>query len=185
MLRLRINTKRTKPTIIRRAQLILLNPPTGLHQIPGHPLRTLHLRVQRIRHPDERNLFHALGVATDGVSDLLVDARFVLLGRELDEEVAGVHGEEGGQQVAVGNFVGMDRVAVAAGAGMDADVGALRSGEAGQDAVVEVDEGLEQGGAGPGVAGVVFGCQAAFLITSSARVLFSRKDTEGEVTYPR
>lgn len=38
----------------------------------------------------------------------------------------------------------MDRVAVAAGAGVDADVGALGGGEAGQDAVVEVDEGLEE-----------------------------------------
>ena len=55
----------------------------------------------------------------------------------------------------------MDRVAVAAGAGVDADVGALGGGEAGQDAVVEVDEGLEEGGAGAGVAGVVFGGEAA------------------------
>ena len=55
----------------------------------------------------------------------------------------------------------VDRVAVAAGAGVDADVGALGGGEAGQDAVVEVDEGLEEGGAGPGVAGVVFGGEAA------------------------
>ena len=44
---------------------------------------------------------------------------------------------------------------------MDADVGALGGGEAGQDAVVEVDEGLEEGGAGPGVAGVVLGREAA------------------------
>lgn len=50
----------------------------------------------------------------------------------------------------------MDRVAVAAGAGVDADVCTLGGGGAGQDAVVEVDEGLEEGGAGPGVAGVVF-----------------------------
>ena len=51
----------------------------------------------------------------------------------------------------------VDRVAVAAGAGVDADFGALGRGKAGQDAVVEVDEGLEEGGAGPGVVGVVFG----------------------------
>ena len=55
----------------------------------------------------------------------------------------------------------MDRVAVAPGAGVDADVGAFGGGEAGQDAVVEVDEGLEEGGAGPGVAGVVFWRRAA------------------------
>lgn len=58
--------------------------------------------------------------------------------------------------------MGVDRVAVAAGAGVDANVRALVGGEAGQDAVVEVDEGLEEGGASPGVAGVVFGCQTAF-----------------------
>ena len=65
------------------------------------------------------------------MADLLVDARFVLLGRELDEEVAGVHGEEGGEELAVGDFVGMDGVAVAAGAGVDADVAAFGGGEAG------------------------------------------------------
>ena len=56
----------------------------------------------------------------------------------------------------------MDRVAVAAGAGVDANVGAFEGGEAGENEVVEGDEGLEEGGAGPGVAGVVLGCQAAF-----------------------
>ena len=131
MLRLHIDTKRTKPTIIRRAQLILLNPPTRLLQIPRHLLRSLHHRIQRVRHPNKRNLLHALGVATDRLSDLLVHARFVLFGRELDEEIAGVDGEEGGQKVAVGHVVGMDGVAVAAGAGVDADVGAFGGGEAG------------------------------------------------------
>lgn len=71
---------------------------------------------------------------------MLADARFILPGRELDEEVAGVHGEEGGEEVAVGDLVGTDGVAVAAGAGVDADVGAFGGGEAGQDAVLEVDE---------------------------------------------
>ena len=131
MLRLHIDAERTKPTIIRRPQLILLNPPTRLLQIPRHLLRTLHLGVQRARDPNERNLLHALGVPTDGLSDLLVDTRLVLLGRELDEEVARVDGEEGGQEVAVGYFVGMDGVAVAAGAGVDADIGAFGGGEAG------------------------------------------------------
>ncbi len=55
----------------------------------------------------------------------------------------------------------VDGIAVAAGAGVDADVCALRGCEAGEDAVVEVDKGVEEGGAGPGVAGVVFGGQAA------------------------
>lgn len=125
MLRLDINTKRTEPTIIRRAQLILVNPPARLLQLRRHLLRTLHLWVQRIRHPDKSNLFDALGVATDRPPNLLVDARLVLLRRQLDKEVAGIHGEEGGEQLGVGDFVGMDRVAVTAGAGVDANVRAL------------------------------------------------------------
>ena len=41
---------------------------------------------------------------------------------------------------------------------MDADVGTFGGGEAGEDAVVEGDEGVEEGGAGPGVEGVVAAC---------------------------
>lgn len=91
----------------------------------------------------------------------------------------------------------MDRVAVAARAGVDADVGALGGGEAGQDAVVEVEEGLGEGGAGPGVAGVVLGGEAAcddavscgdlfdlssFLFFSFFGILMDRR--KGEVVLP-
>ena len=162
MLGLNINTERTKPTIVRRTQLIHPDPSTRLHQPRRDLLRALDRRVQRVRHPDEGNLLDALGVATDRPTDLLVDARLVRLGRQLDEEVARVHGEERREQRGVRDVVGVDRVAVAAGAGVDADVGAFGGGEAGEDAVVEVDEGAEEGGAGPGVAGVVFGRQTAF-----------------------
>lgn len=57
--------------------------------------------------------------------------------------------------------MGVDGVAVAAGAGMDANVLALLGGEAGEDAIVEVDEGLQKGGAGPGVTGVLLRCETA------------------------
>ena len=60
--------------------------------------------------------------------------------------------------MAVGHVVGVYGVAVAAGAGVDADVGAVGGAEAGEDEVVEVDEGVEEGGAGPGVTGVVTAC---------------------------
>ena len=49
----------------------------------------------------------------------------------------------------------MDRVAVAARAGVDANVGTFRGGEAGEDFVVEVYKNFEEGGASPGVAWVV------------------------------
>ena len=55
----------------------------------------------------------------------------------------------------------MDRVAVAARAGVDANIGAFRSGEAGEDFVVEVYKGFEKGGASPRVTWVVFGSEAA------------------------
>lgn len=117
---------------------------------------------------------------------MLADARFILPGRELDEKVAGVHGGERGEEVAVGDLVGMDGVAVAAAAGVDADVGAFGGGEAGQDAVVEVGEGAEQRDAGPGVAGVVFGRQTAFgRHVISHRFSFAWISGEGKVDCSR
>lgn len=53
------------------------------------------------------------------------------------------------------NVLAVDAVAVAAGAGVDADVLALVGGEAVEDLVVQVDECLEQVGAGPRVARVL------------------------------
>ena len=56
----------------------------------------------------------------------------------------------------------MDGVAVAARASVDADVGTFRGGKAGEDFVVEVDKGFEEGSASPGVAWVVFGSEATY-----------------------
>lgn len=64
---------------------------------------------------------------------MAVDGRLVGFGGELDKEVAGVHGEEGGEEGGVGDFVAVDGVAVAAGAGVDADIAAFGGGEAGED----------------------------------------------------
>ena len=96
MLRLDIDTERTKPTIVRSAQLVLCNILTRLNQIVGNLLWRLDLGVQWVRHANEGDLLHAICVATDGLSDLLVNACLVLFRRKLDEEVAGVHGEETG-----------------------------------------------------------------------------------------
>lgn len=52
-------------------------------------------------------------------------------------------------------------VAVTAGARVDADVGALLGGEAVEDLVVQVNEGLEEVGASPRVARVLLGGQTA------------------------
>ena len=44
---------------------------------------------------------------------------------------------------------------------MNANVGTFRSREAGEDFVIEVYKGFEEGGASPGIAWVVFGSEAA------------------------
>ncbi len=55
----------------------------------------------------------------------------------------------------------MDGVAVTAGAGVYANVGLFRGGETGEDFVIEVDKGFEEGGASPRSARVVFASEAA------------------------
>ena len=92
----------------------------------------------------------------------LVDGLAVVLGRALDQEVARVELEHLAQQLLVGDFLGVHRVAVAAGAGVDADVDALLGAEAVDHAVVEVDELLEHVLVRPGVARVVLVRQPAF-----------------------
>ena len=57
---------------------------------------------------------------------------------------------------------GVYGVAVSAGSGLDADVPALVRSKAVQDFVVEVDEGVEELSASPGVARVVFCGESAF-----------------------
>ena len=180
MFRLDINTKRAKAAIVRRPDLLLSDDPRRLHQPLAHFFRALHSRVQRVDDADKGLLGDAVGVGAEGRGDLLVDGRFVGFGGELDEEVAGVHGEEGGEEVGIGDFARVDAVAVAAGAGVDADILAFGGGEAVEHSgrgdwsnlggmegwrgllVVEVDECLEEVGACPWIARVFLGCKATF-----------------------
>ena len=80
---------------------------------------------------------YAVGVGAQGGGDLLVNGGLVGLRSELDEEVASVYGEEGGEEVGVGDFVGVDGVAVAAWAGVDADVCAFGCGKTVKDSYGE------------------------------------------------
>lgn len=137
--------------------MILRNILTRLDQVLANLLGRLHLRIQRIDRPNESNLFHALRIASNALPNLLIDAALVFLRCELDEEVSRVHGEQRGQERGVGHFARVDGVAVAAGAGVDTDVGAFGGAEAGEDFVVQVDKRFEEGGAGPRVARVVLG----------------------------
>ena len=179
MLRLHINTKRAKTTIIRRPQLTLINPLRRLHHLLTYLLRRLNSRIQGVDDAHKSDLLDAVRVFADRLPDLLVDGGFVLLGRELDEEVAGVHGEKGGEEGAVGDFARVHAVAVAAGTGVDADVFALFCGETVEDSgaglvledvndnivpalVVEVDECLEEFGACPWVSRIFLGGKSAW-----------------------
>ena len=67
---------------------------------------------------------------------MLVHGFFVGLGGERDKEVAGIHCEEGGQQVTIRDFVRVHGIAVPAGTGVDANVAAFGRREAGKDSVV-------------------------------------------------
>lgn len=94
---------------------------------------------------------------------------------QVDEEVASVHGEKGREEVEIGDLARVDAVAVAAGAGVDANVLALggekRSrtlrgifryvwGNEGRQRsllIIEIHECLEQIGACPRIAWVFLG----------------------------
>ena len=141
MLRLHINTKRAKPTIVRCAQLIFRDVFRRLNQLLTNLVCGFHVGRKRVSDADESDLFdHAVGAVffSDVLADGLVDGGFVGLGGALDEEVAGVDGEEGGEEGRVGDVVGVDAVAVTAGAGVDADVRSFEGAKFGEDSGFEV-----------------------------------------------
>ena len=133
MLRLDIDTKRREPTIVRGANVIFADDAGSLDKLLTDLLWRLHSWVQRIDDSDEGFLRYAVGVRAQGGGDLLVNGRLVGLRSELDKEVASVYGEEGGEEVRVGDFVGVDGVAVAAWTCVDANVCAVGCGEAVED----------------------------------------------------
>lgn len=133
MLGLDVDGEGRKPTIIRGAQLIFGNILARRHQILGDLFGRLDLGIERVDDTDEGDLFDALGVLADRLADLFVHFFLVLFRRQLDEEVTGVHLEHGREQFVVVDVEGVHGVAVAAGAGVDADVFALFRGEAVED----------------------------------------------------
>ena len=133
MLGLDVDRERRKSTIIRRAQLIFRDIHARRYQVLANLLGRLDFRVERVDDADEGDLFDALGVFADRLANLLVHLFFILLGCALDEKVAGVHLEHGGEQFVVVDVEGVNGVAVAAGTGVDADVLAFLRGEAVED----------------------------------------------------
>ena len=135
VLRLNVNTERAKSAIIGHPYLVLLNKFVRLDQVRANFLRRLNLWAQWVDDPNESNLLYSLGITPNGLTDLLVDGRFVLFGGKLDEEVAGVHGEKRWEKGIVWNLARVHAVAVAAGTCMDTDILAFISGKAVQDPV--------------------------------------------------
>ena len=66
---------------------------------------------------------------------MFIYRRFVGFGGELDEKVAGVDGEEGGEEIRVGDFMGVHRVAISSRAGVNADIDTFGGAEAVEDSV--------------------------------------------------
>ena len=101
----------------------------------------------------------------------------------MDKKVAGVHLEEGGEKIGVGDFVRVDTIAVAAGAGVDADVSALFGGEACEHPaydqllaqcralswfrevllVVEVNKSLQELSTSPRVPRIILRCKTSYV----------------------
>lgn len=110
MLRLDIDGERREAAVVRGAQLVLCNPPAGLDQRVADLLWRLNSGIERVHDAYEGDLLDAVGVAADRGADLLVDLGLVLFAGELDQEVAGVDLEQGGEEGVVVDVVGMDLV---------------------------------------------------------------------------
>ena len=89
------------------------------------------------------------------LADQLVDALLVLFAGKLDQEIAGVHLEHARQQIGIVDVGAVGRIAIAAGASMDADILALGRREPVDDPVVELDEPAQHLAAGPRIARIV------------------------------
>lgn len=129
MLGFDVDAERAEAAVIRSAQLVLGDVFGCLDQSITNLLRRLDLGNQWVDHTDERDLLDPIGVRSNALSDLLVHYGLVLLGRQLDQEVAGVHLEHGWEQFMIVDIIGMHRVTVTTRARMDSDVLSLFGGK--------------------------------------------------------
>ena len=65
MFRFHVDTKRTKPAIIRRPNLLLPDNPRRLHQALAHFFRAFHSRIQRVNDADEGFWRDAVGIGAE------------------------------------------------------------------------------------------------------------------------
>src|SRR5271170_1056819 len=157
-----INAERTESTIIRGAELIRRNVLTCLDEAFTNLLWRFDCGIEGVDDADKGHLLDAIGVCADRFADLFIYLCFVLLRRELDQEITRIHLEHGWKQLVIIDVIGVDRVAIAAWTGVDADILTLFWREAVKNIVVEVHERLEQICTCPWIPWVVLSCEAAF-----------------------
>src|SRR5437016_3025275 len=88
---------------------------------------------------DVAHLRHAIGIVATVLADHLEHWILVAFASHLDQEITGIHLEHARQQVAVGHVGAVDRVAVAAGTGVNADPRALLRREPVEHTIVQLD----------------------------------------------
>ena len=132
--------ERREPAVVAGAQLPDRDVLGRLEDPVPDLLRRLDARVDRRDDADEDPLVRLHVLADD-----LQDADAVLLARQGDVEVPDLQLEQAGQQLGVIDVPAVGRVAVAAGAGVDADALAVLGGEPRQREVVQVDEAVRGG----------------------------------------
>ena len=185
MLRLDIDTEWAKATIIRCPDPVLSDDLSCLDQPIRNFFRSLDPWIEGVDDTDKCFLSYSIGVIAQGRCDLFVDRGRIGFRCQLNEEIAGIYGEERGEEIGVWNFMAMDRVAVPARAGVDANILALGRREASKystirtsrfqyhdvlyevkfedSLIIEVDKGLQKVGTRPGVARILLGSETTYV----------------------
>ena len=152
---LHVDAEGREAAIVGRCDLLLRDVIGSRDQLFAHLLGRFDPRVLRVDDADIGHLRDAVGIGADARRDVLVDLLLVPLALELDHEIAGIELEHARQQVVVGHVGAVHRIAVAAGAGVDADVHPFLRREAVEHSVDQIDEVGKHLAAGPGVARIV------------------------------
>ena len=109
-----------------------------------------------------QHLLDTIGILANALAHLLVHLVLVLFAGALDEEVSRIHLNHLRQELVIVHVCAVSRIAVSAGASMDADIRSLLWAEPVEHAVVQIDEGLKELCACPGIAWIVSSRETAF-----------------------
>ena len=117
-----VDRERREAAVVGGAELLLGDEVRRPDQLSAISCGDSDPRVLRVDHADVGHLRDAVGVGAQVLADGLDTGSLSRSDGELDQEVAGVDVEHRAEQVVVGHVRGVHGVAVAAGAGVDADV---------------------------------------------------------------